>query len=153
MTDSYDLDRFVSAQSGGVFEQALAELVAGRKRTHWMWFVFPQVDGLGHSSTTKRYAIKSVREAYAYLAHPVLGPRLLQCVDAVLAVDGPTMHDVFGSPDDMKLKSSATLFAAITPMDSPFDRLLNKHYAGDRDERTIAIIMEMATRGSPPPSP
>jgi uncharacterized protein (DUF1810 family) len=113
--DPHDLNRFVQAQAG-VYEQALAEVRAGRKRSHWMWFVFPQVDGLGSSSMARRYAIRSRAEAEAYLAHPVLGPRLVECAEAAAAVPGPASAlDVFGSPDDLKLRSSATLFACVSP--------------------------------------
>src|SRR5262245_14233201 len=107
----YDLDRFVDAQNGA-YERALSELRAGHKRSHWMWFIFPQIAGLGSSSMAEKYAIRSAEEASAYLADPVLGSRLLRCVDAVLAIEGKSAHEIFGSPDDLKLRSSMTLFAA-----------------------------------------
>jgi uncharacterized protein (DUF1810 family) len=128
-TDPYDLERFVHAQSG-VYDKAIAEIVAGRKRSHWMWYVFPQIDGLGFSSMSKRYAIKSLDEARAYLDHPILGKRLVECAEAALAVDGKSASEIFGSPDDMKLKSCATLFACVTPSDSAFSRLLDKYFRG-----------------------
>src|SRR5581483_1128089 len=130
--DPFDLDRFVRAQEG-TYERALAEVRAGRKRTHWMWFVFPQLDGLGSSPTARHYAIKSLAEARAYLAHPVLGPRLVECAEAVVGVEGRSAHDIFGSPDDLKLRSCATLFACVAPPGSVFDRLLAKYYSGERD--------------------
>src|SRR5579872_5863827 len=110
--DPHDLNRFVQAQTG-VYDRALAEIRSGKKRSHWMWFIFPQFDGLGFSSTSKHYAIKSIAEAKAYLSHPVLGPRLVECAEAALSVQGRTAHEIFGSPDDMKLRSCATLFANV----------------------------------------
>ena len=150
MDDPYELGRFTAAQAGGVQEQALAELRAGRKRTHWMWFVFPQLHGLGNSSMARRYAIGSLDEARAYLAHPVLGPRLREVAEAVLALEGRTAHDVFGSPDDMKLRSSATLFAAVSPPGSVFERLLTKYFAGDPDGKTLGLLRDSVPRGTPP---
>jgi uncharacterized protein (DUF1810 family) len=105
-----------------------------------MWYVFPQFDGLGFSSMSKRYAIKSVAEAEAYIAHPILGPRLVECADAVLAVEGKTATQIFGSPDDVKLKSSATLFACVSPAGSAFHRLLDKYFQGGRDEKTLRLV-------------
>jgi uncharacterized protein (DUF1810 family) len=122
------------------YAQALAEIVSGRKRSHWMWYVFPQFDGLAMSSTSKLYAIKSVAEARAYLAHPILGPRLLECAEAVLGVEGRSATEIFGSPDDLKLKSCATLFAAVLSPGSVFHRLLAKYYGGLRDERTLHLL-------------
>src|SRR5262249_28153809 len=122
-TDPYLLDRFVRAQEDDYVE-ALREIREGRKRTHWMWYVFPQFDGLGFSSTSKWYAIKSLAEVEAYLKHPVLGPRLLEISEAALAVRDRSAHQIFGSPDDMKLHSCATLFAQVSPSGSVFHRLL-----------------------------
>jgi uncharacterized protein (DUF1810 family) len=139
MDDPHDLNRFVLAQET-VYEQALSEIVAGRKRTHWMWYIFPQIDGLGFSSMSKRYSIKSVSEAKAYLAHPVLGPRLLECAEAAVALEGKSANEIFGSPDDLKLRSSATLFASVLPAGSVFDRLLAKYYSGARDEKTLQLL-------------
>jgi uncharacterized protein (DUF1810 family) len=141
--DAYDLERFVRAQDG-IFDQALAEISSGRKRSHWMWFVFPQFAGLGMSATSQHFAIRSVGEARAYLAHPVLGPRLQQCADALLSVDGRTAHDIFGSPDDVKLRSSATLFAAAASSGSAFQRVLDRYFDGAPDERTLHLIAEAA---------
>ena len=120
--------------------RALEEIKAGRKRTHWMWYVFPQFAGLGHSATAQRYAIRSLAEARAYLAHPVLGPRLTDCVNAALAVNGHTAYEMFGSPDDLKLRSSATLFALVSPEDSVFHRLLEKYFDGQADQATLALV-------------
>jgi uncharacterized protein (DUF1810 family) len=130
-----DLQRFVDAQEG-VYERALAEIRAGRKTTHWMWFVFPQVDGLGSSSMATRYAIRSLGEARDYLAHPVLGPRLVACAEAALAAPG-TAYDIFGPPDDLKLKSSATLVEKAAGEGSVFTRLIERFYDDERDERTL----------------
>lgn len=137
--DPYHLGRFVRAQQDG-FEQALAEIRSGKKRTHWIWYVFPQFDGLAFSSTSKHYAIKSIEEAKAYLAHPLLGPRLLECAEAVVRVEGRTATEIFGSPDDLKLRSCATLFDCVSPPGSVFDRLLDKYYRGERDRKTLRLL-------------
>ena len=134
-----DLERFVEAQEG-VHARALAEIRAGRKATHWMWFVFPQIEGLGSSPMAVRYAIGSLDEARAYLAHPVLGPRLKECAEAALAVEGRTAHDVFGTPDDLKLRSSATLFERAEGAGGVFTRLLEKYYGGERDPATLTRL-------------
>lgn len=134
-----DLQHFLDAQDG-TYTDALAELTAGEKRTHWMWFIFPQIDGLGFSATTRRYSIKSSDEARAYLAHPVLGERLLECTRTLLAINGRTALEVFGRPDDMKLQSSMTLFATTSPAESEFAALLDKYYNGERDPRTVELI-------------
>jgi uncharacterized protein (DUF1810 family) len=140
--DPYDLRRFIEAQAG-VYDRALAELKSGRKRTHWMWYIFPQVEGLGHSPTAKRYAIKSVEEARRYLEHPVLGPRLRACAEALLAVEDRSASEIFGYPDTLKLRSSMTLFAQVAD-DSPtvFDRVLEKYFQGEPDTRTLAILAQ-----------
>jgi len=135
----YDLDRFVHAQNGA-YERALSELRAGHKRSHWMWFIFPQIAGLGSSFMAEKYAVRSAEEAAAYLADPVLGSRLLRCVDAVLAIEGISAHEVFGSPDDFKLRSSMTLFAAISEHGSPFHKVIDKFYRGEFDDRTIQLL-------------
>ena len=137
--DAFELSRFVEAQRSS-YASALAELTAGRKRSHWMWFIFPQVAGLGHSSMAQRYAIGSRAEAEAYLAHPILGERLRACVDALLAVEGRSAGQIMGSPDDMKLQSSATLFAEISPAGSSFEQLLTKYYGGRKDPRTLDFL-------------
>lgn len=139
MDDSYDLNRFVRAQEND-YEQALSEIVNGQKRTHWMWYIFPQLDGLAFGPTAKRYAIKSIEEARAYLEHPILGPRLLNCAEAAVRVEGRSATDIFGSPDDLKLKSCATLFSRVAPEGSVFDRLLEKYYRGARDARTLELL-------------
>lgn len=143
--DPHDLKRFVLAQEG-VYEQALSEIRRGRKQSHWMWFIFPQIDGLGFSSMAKRYAIQSSAEAVAYLNHPVLGPRLIECTEAALSVEGRTALDIFGSPDDVKLRSCATLFEAVSSPGSAFERLLDKYYAGKRDSKTLEILDALTKR-------
>jgi uncharacterized protein (DUF1810 family) len=136
--DDDRLERFVQAQSGGVYERALAELRAGRKTSHWMWFVFPQVAGLGSSATSRFYAIGSAEEARGYLAHPVLGPRLLACVRAVLDFAG-TPEQLLGPVDAAKLRSSMTLFAGVS--DEPvFAEVLDRHFGGSRCDRTVAFL-------------
>lgn len=140
--DRFDLQRFLSAQDN-VYEQVLAELRNGAKRTHWMWFIFPQIDGLGFSPTTRHFAIKSIEEARSYLSHPVLGARLQECAEAVLAVQGRSVSDIFGDPDDMKLHSSVTLFAQIAGPDSVFARILDKYFQGGQDVKTITILNEL----------
>jgi uncharacterized protein (DUF1810 family) len=137
--DPYHLSRFVQAQEDN-YQQALAEIRGGRKRTHWMWYIFPQIDGLALSSTSKYYSIKHLEEAKAYLEHPVLGPRLLQCAEGVISVDGRSAAEIFGAPDDLKLRSSATLFACVSPPGSVFDRLLEKYYRGERDGKTLQLL-------------
>jgi uncharacterized protein (DUF1810 family) len=136
----FDLDRFLSAQVG-IFDTALSELEAGRKRSHWMWFIFPQMRGLGMSSTAQKYGIVSLDEAKAYLAHPVLGERLRQCTEAVLAVKGRTLHEIFGSPDDMKFGSSMTLFAVAdgTP-ENIFRQAIDRYCNGQMDQRTLDLL-------------
>ncbi|MFL1876701.1 DUF1810 domain-containing protein [Hansschlegelia beijingensis] len=138
--DPYDLERFVAAQAP-VFDQALAELRAGAKRSHWMWFVFPQLRGLGSSPMASFYGLSSLDEARAYLAHPVLGPRLARSVETVLGVEGRSLGEVFGTPDDMKFRSSMTLFArAAGEADSVFARALARYCDGAEDGRTLALI-------------
>ncbi len=133
------LQRFLDAQEG-IYQQALAELRAGRKRTHWMWFVFPQLAGLGHSATAVHYAIADLAEAQDFLAHPLLGARLEECARALLEVRGRTAHDILGSPDDLKLRSSMTLFAEVAGPDSVFQRVLERYYGGEADARTLALL-------------
>jgi uncharacterized protein (DUF1810 family) len=137
--EPYDLSRFVQAQEHD-YARALAEVRGGRKRSHWMWYIFPQIDGLAFSETSKHYAIKSIEEARAYLAHPILGPRLLECAETVVGVEGRSAREIFGSPDDLKLRSCATLFACVSPPGSVFDRLLEKYYPGGRDEKTLQLL-------------
>jgi uncharacterized protein (DUF1810 family) len=137
--DPFDLERFLSAQRPR-YGTALAEVKAGRKRTHWMWFVFPQVLGLGRSATSTQYAIGSLEEARQYLAHPVLGARLTECAEALLAVEGRSASDIFGYPDDLKLRSSMTLFAEAAGPGSVFERVLQKYCGGRKDARTTELL-------------
>ncbi|MBA4189649.1 MAG: DUF1810 domain-containing protein [Planctomycetaceae bacterium] len=137
--DPHDLARFVAAQAGD-YETALAEVRAGRKRSHWMWYIFPQLDGLGFSEMARRYAIKCRAEAEAYLKHPILGPRLVDICGATLGVDGRSAYEIFGSPDDMKLKSCVTLFATVSPPGSVFERVLQKFFHGERDGQTLQLL-------------
>ncbi len=138
--DPFDLERFVRAQES-TYATALAELRRGRKQTHWMWFIFPQLAGLGSSWTAQRYAIRSEDEARAYLDHPLLGARLRECAQQLVALDGRTAWDIFGSPDDLKLRSSMTLFAHVTDeRPSVFQQVLDKYYGGQPDERTLELL-------------
>jgi len=139
MRDQYGLERFVRAQDG-VYEQACAELRSGRKRTHWMWFIFPQIKGLGSSEMAVRFAISSIEEAKAYLEHPVLGDRLRECARIVVAVEGRTAEEIFGYPDDLKFRSSMTLFAKaaeISEEDLVFSQALDKYFGGKEDAGTV----------------
>jgi uncharacterized protein (DUF1810 family) len=146
--DPFNLSRFVEGQRVN-FEQALEEIKRGKKRSHWMWYVFPQFDGLGFSSTSRHYSIKSLAEAKAYLQHPLLGPRLMACAEALLRVDGRSAAEIFGSPDDMKLKSCATLFACASSDGSVFHQLLAKYYRGGFDEKTLELLGAQAAGGGP----
>ena len=137
--DPYDLARFVEAQEHD-YVRALAEIRSGRKRSHWMWYVFPQFEGLGFSSTSRRYSIKSIEEATAYLRHPILGPRLVESAQAVLDAEGRSATEIFGSPDDMKLRSSATLFARASAAGSVFDQLLDRYFGGEPDDKTLRLL-------------
>jgi uncharacterized protein (DUF1810 family) len=137
--DPFNLARFVQAQERD-YEQAMSEIRTGRKRSHWMWYIFPQLEGLGFSSTSRHYAIRGPAEAEAYLRHPILGPRLLESARAAIVLEGPSASDVFGSPDDMKLRSCATLFACVSPAGSVFQQLLDKYFGGERDDKTLALL-------------
>ena len=137
--DPQDLNRFVKAQEA-VFENVLRELENGQKKSHWMWFIFPQIEGLGYSEITRYYSIKSLEEARQYLNHPILGPRLLKCTETVLAIDGKTVSEIFGSPDDMKFKSSMTLFACVTESEALFTQVLEKYFDGERDKKTEFLL-------------
>lgn len=139
--DPFDLQRFVDAQARN-YADAIDELRAGEKRSHWMWYVFPQYAGLGRSPMAKRFAIGSLDEAKAYLRHHILGPRLVECANAVLAVKGVTAHDIFGSPDDLKLHSSATLFSRVAEPGSVFHRILDRYFDGEPDARTLDLLPE-----------
>lgn len=136
MTAKFDLDRFVDAQER-VIDQVRRELTDGQKRTHWMWFVFPQLAGLGHSAMAQRYAIASLAEARAYLNHPLLGPRLVVLTEVVNRVAGRSIHQIFGSPDDMKFHSCMTLFALARPEEPAFQDALQKHFQGKPDPLTL----------------
>jgi uncharacterized protein (DUF1810 family) len=137
--DPHDLQRFVEAQNS-VIDEVKKELRSGRKRSHWMWFVFPQMEGLGRSETARRYAISSRGEAEAYLSHPVLGPRLRDCTALVNAVEGRSANEIFGSPDDLKFRSSMTLFEALAEDSTPFRTALDDYYDGDRDTKTLDLL-------------
>jgi uncharacterized protein (DUF1810 family) len=138
MTDPFDLQRFVEAQRS-VYAEVCAELAAGRKQSHWMWFVFPQLKGLGASSMAQHYGIGSKAEAQAYWAHPVLGARLKQCTELVLAVEGRSAHELFGPPDDLKFRSCMTLFAQATG-EPLFARALEKYFDGQLDDATLRLL-------------
>ncbi len=142
--DPFDLNRFISAQDK-VYDRVLAELKNGRKRSHWMWYIFPQLDGLARSTTSKYYAIKSLSEAIAYLNHPVLEARLLECANTVLAIEGKTASEIFGYPDDRKLKSSMTLFSDVAT-DSVFVRVLDKYFQGEQDDRTLQLLEKLKSK-------
>jgi uncharacterized protein (DUF1810 family) len=136
MADEYDLDRFVTAQEP-ILAQVRQELEAGRKRSHWMWFVFPQLAGLGHSAMARQYAISSLAEAQAYLEHPVLGGRLIELTKLVNQVNGRSIHDIFGSPDDLKFHSSMTLFTQACADEPVFREALDKYFGGVMDRGTV----------------
>ena len=140
--DPFDLDRFVQAQAP-VIERVQAELAAGRKATHWMWFVFPQLKSLGRSGTARHYGVGSREEARAYWEHPVLGPRLRHCTALVLAVPGKTAHEIFGSPDDLKFRSCCTLFQLAAPQEDVFAQCLARFYGNAPDARTLALCGRM----------
>jgi uncharacterized protein (DUF1810 family) len=137
--DPFELERFVKAQERD-FADALAELRAGRKRSHWMWYVFPQMRGLGVSQLSRTYGITGLDEARAYLDHPVLGPRLRESVGLLLTIEGASARDIFGSPDDLKLRSSATLFACASGPGSPFAQVLAKYFGGVPDSATLRLL-------------
>ncbi len=135
-SDPYDLQRFIQAQDP-VYEEVLAELRNGRKTSHWMWFIFPQIRGLGHSQRAVKFGIGSREEAKAYLKHPILGPRLKECSELVNQVEGRSIHQILGSPDDMKFKSSMTLFATVAPEEPVFQKALQKYFGGELDQSTL----------------
>jgi uncharacterized protein (DUF1810 family) len=139
MTAMPDLERFVQAQDP-VLAEVRSELSQGQKRSHWMWFVFPQIAGLGHSARSRRYAMASLAEAQEFLRHPVLGPRLVDCTRLVNQVQGRSIHEIFGSPDDMKFHSSMTLFATASPGASPFQEALDRYFGGAADPLTSARL-------------
>lgn len=139
MRDPYLLERFVEAQED-VFAEVLDELRAGHKRGHWMWFIFPQLKGLGHSAAAAYYGIGSLEEAAAYLRHPVLGPRLVECTELVNEVEDRSIHEILGSPDDLKFRSSMTLFARAGEDDAVFRAALKKYFGGEPDRLTLELL-------------
>jgi uncharacterized protein (DUF1810 family) len=149
MNDAHDLERYVEAQAH-CYPRVLEELAAGEKTSHWMWFIFPQLRGLGMSATARRFGLSGLEEARAYLAHPLLGARLRECTQLVLAVEGRSAHEIFGSPDDLKLRSCLTLFAqAVAPSPAPdtrvFGEALAKYYGGEPDPRTLELLISSAS--------
>lgn len=152
LRDPYDLDRFVDAQAR-VYDGVLAELKSGRKQSHWMWFIFPQIQGLGRSRIAHVFSISSKKEAQAYLAHSVLGPRLLECTRLVNAHAGRSAYDIFGSPDDMKFRSCMTLFAEVGQENDEFATALQTFFRGKPDDQTLAILKAQATGRPEPLSP
>ena len=142
IVDTYDLDRFIEAQKE-VYADVLAELQSGRKRTHWMWFMFPQAAGLGRSATAEFYAIQNLDEAETYLNHPLLGTRLLECSNIVLGLQGRSVEDIFDWPDDLKLRSSMTLFSRVAGSGSVFDKVLQRYFQGELDKRTLQLLGEL----------
>jgi uncharacterized protein (DUF1810 family) len=139
MTDPFDLQRFLDAQTP-IYARVLAELRRGQKQSHWMWFIFPQLAGLGHSAMARRFAIASREEAVAYLVHAVLGARLKECTALIRAVEGRTVREIFGSPDDLKFQSSMTLFGAVSS-DPEFSAAIANFYAGKPDQRTLDLLV------------
>jgi uncharacterized protein (DUF1810 family) len=146
MSDPFDLERFVAAQAQ-VYSRVAAELSDGRKRSHWMWFIFPQIEGLGSSATAQSFAIRSRAEAAAYLAHGILGPRLVECTRLVLAVKNRTIHDILGSPDDLKFRSSMTLFGAVSG-NPVFGQAISVYYGGAGDKATLEILQTLDGAGA-----
>jgi uncharacterized protein (DUF1810 family) len=139
MEFDFDLDRFVQAQND-VYNTVIDELSSGHKRSHWMWFIFPQLEGLGQSELSRKYAIHSADEAAAYLAHPVLGPRLRACTQLVEAIDGKAIHEIFDHPDNLKFQSSMTLFADVAPDEGVFQACLDKYFDGQGDPATLGRL-------------
>lgn len=140
--EATDLSKFLTAQES-VYASALAEITSGRKQGHWMWYIFPQISGLGSSSTSIYYAIDSLQQAAEYLHHPVLGKRLIEICEAILAVEGKTAYQILSSPDDLKLKSSMTLFSSVRHADPVFQKVLDKYYNGIADQKTLEIIRKI----------
>lgn len=134
-----NLNRFTEAQET-VYPQVLRELQNGKKTSHWMWFIFPQIEGIVYSATARYYSIKGITEANEYMAHPILGARLLECANIILKIEGKTADDIFGYPDNIKLKSSMTLFKSVAPGRSLFADVLKKYFSGEQDEQTLSIL-------------
>jgi uncharacterized protein (DUF1810 family) len=147
--DPYNLSRFLTAQEG-VYVRALAELKGGRKQTHWMWFIFPQIEGLGYSPTARRYSIKNKEEARRYLSHPILGKRLLECTEAVVALGSGSASEIFGYPDDLKFKSSMTLFEKVAGGGSVFSAALDRFCRGERDNETLRLLENSLSQETTP---
>lgn len=143
MADPFTLQRFVDAQDR-VYAAALDELRRGRKETHWMWFVFPQLEGLGHSPMAQRYAISGIAEARAYLTHPILGPRLVESTEAVNRIAGRSAHEIFSSPDDVKFRSSMTLFSQASAPGNVFEQALSLYFKGEMDGRTLDLLSRIS---------
>ena len=139
--DQYDLNRFINAQEN-IYNQVISELKNGHKQSHWMWFIFPQIDGLGHSEIAKKYAIKSKEEAIAYLNHPILGTRLIECSEMLLTIKSLSVSDIFGYPDDLKFKSSMTLFASVENSSPVFSQALDQYFFDEKDSKTLSILAE-----------
>lgn len=139
MEQETNLERFIKAQ-GNIYKDALSEIRGGRKRSHWMWYIFPQIAGLGFSETSRYYGIKDLSEAEAYARHPVLGSRLIEMCNALLGLSENNANRIFGSPDDMKLKSSMTLFSSLPNADPVFGQVLDKFYTGSNDQRTLELL-------------
>ncbi len=145
----FNLERFVKTQHSR-YETVLSELKNGQKKTHWMWFVFPQIEGLGKSQAAQYYAIRGLEEALAYLSHPVLGERLRECVGVLLKIQGRTLHEIFGHPDDWKFRSSMTLFEYVSPDEPYFAKALERYCDGKRDDKTLEIIQMRQTESATP---
>ena len=139
--DPFELSRFITAQET-IYDRVLSELKNGRKQSHWMWYIFPQLDGLARSATSKHYALHSIEEATAYLAHPVLGSRLLECAEIVYRTEGKTVSEIFGYPDDLKLKSSMTLFSEVAPK-PVFVGVIDKYFQSQRDTKTLQLLKQL----------
>jgi uncharacterized protein (DUF1810 family) len=139
MTDAYNLQRFIDAQTS-VYDEVLQELGQGQKSSHWIWFIFPQIHGLGHSYMSRKFAVSSLQEAEAYILHPILGPRLRECTRLVLDVEGKTIQQILGPPDDLKFRSSITLFARATAENKIFEDALQKYFEGIGDNQTIEML-------------
>ena len=142
MNINNSLSRFIEAQQN-IYLQVQKELQGGKKTTHWMWFIFPQIEGLGHSSTAKYYSIKTIEEAKEYITHPILGKRLLECSNIILEIENKSADDIFGYPDNAKLKSSITLFNSVSPEHKVFADVLKKYFLGKPDDQTLSILQKM----------
>lgn len=146
MIEDTDISRFIKAQEN-IYAEVVKELLHGKKTSHWMWFIFPQIIGLGFSSTSKYYSIKTIDEAKEYLKHPILGNRLLECANILIKTEGKSAESIFGYPDDMKLQSSMTLFSFISPESTVFLQVLNKYFKGEKDQKTMEILKSMMQKG------